>query len=406
MISSKIFCISLLSLSWISAVRAVPTDQQIAEMKLFVENIKLLGSLGAAYAEVDKQKLDAYLSEYIDQVYITVEHYLGNLPEAVRNGQGPAPAPEKHFQDALNWFPMCVDFIWYVNLNIINDLKKTWLSVYPQSLDWLDILAKIDDTYLTEVSEEYDDTRVEPGTLFQLGTHLHRIVHVAASLSMNDAMSSLLRGSYFHLMYPTLVERLERYRYMIVQLYNEMAQYMRFQIPREYAGIIQDIDHRLIELANREVLPSALHQWAQEIQQAANSLSLAILSMMAIYGPLARSDASGASPVAGTRPLTNSPPPVLAAAGTEVISDLLVRRWDVRRLMDLEPRSKASNRAWTKQLLTGLSLELNDFEHGFRAGCWWIPAIRRLLGMAISLLDSVPPLRKPSGSHGQTSGTN
>jgi hypothetical protein len=393
---------------------------------LFVENIQSVGSLGAAYADVHKPSLDAYLSEYIDELHRTVELYLGNLPETVRNGQNPAPGPDQELQAALNWLPKCVDFIWYSNLNIINDIKKKWLARYdPESITWLVILAKIDDTYLNDVSVEYDVNRTRP-VIFQLGTpwHLHLIVDVAASLSTNDAvfsmvcsdsefqsMNSMLENrlpehlrymitqrydSNFQSVYPALVNRLRHYRHMISRIYHEMARYMEIQIPREYDAILQDITRDLDELANRVVHPITRRQWRNNFYKVAKSLSHTTLSMMAIYGRPARF-------VTRTGPSIHSPLQVPAAAGMEVISELLAGRWYFRRLINLQLGSNKSKIIWTKQLLSGLSRQL---ENEFGGGAWWIPAIRPLLDWARSMLGSGPPFFDPAGGGGQTSGTN
>jgi hypothetical protein len=122
MISSNVFYFSLLSISWISFVRAYLTPEQDIELQHF-------WTYGGknffrAVNEVRPSKLDSNYSGWLFTFKNTLGPYLEHLPDPVRNGQDQAPPPGEALGDALAGIPNLVYLLRYSNLIILKDLKK------------------------------------------------------------------------------------------------------------------------------------------------------------------------------------------------------------------------------------------------------------------------------------------
>jgi hypothetical protein len=387
MVSFNTFYLSLLSVSWVSTVSAALTVEQVEALGWFRFNIHNHG-LAAAYSAVHQPLVDAYISDYIEQFHRTLNPYLN----FVCNGQNPAPPPsvDSELTQSLNGIPRIVQLIGYSNLSILRDFKLALLPTNPQSIGDQSIFGRIDDRYLTRVSDEFGIDPTIPQRPW-LGT---QTVYLAALISMNNTMHSLVRRFNFQSMGATLLQRqrLVRYQDMITRLYNGMVQYLRIHTMLPYYDTVQDIRNELTELADSPISRAR----SSQIQSIAEDLSHAILSMIAIYGLPARPE----MPATGTgRNRTPYRPAVPAAPGTEVISDVFARRWEAGRLINLGLSSSSANtRIWILQLLRGLKQDLKPSVDCLGSGSGWIWPIPSLVDLAAYLLERIRPAPRRSGT--------
>jgi hypothetical protein len=385
MISVKIFCLSLLSVSWVSTVSAALTIDEVEGLQSFMHKLRKDG-LASAYAAGHQQALDAYFLEYIHLFH----QVLNPSPDTVRHGPNPAPRPSEELNHELDGLPNLVQLIRYSNLSIIHDLKLFLLPRDPGSVDENSIFGRVDDRSLTRVSADYGTEPTIPVTPW-LGTET---VYLAALLSLNNTMLRLVRPFDLQLMGATLVQRqrLVRYQDMITRLYNGMARYLQNRPLLPYYEAAREIQNELIQLANSSVSPAR----SSRIQTVTERLSHTILSMMAIYGLPARPEMPSKST---GRKRTTYTPAVPPAHGTAVISDLLAHRWEAGRLIDLGPAFKVSARVWLLQLLRGLKQDLQQFVDSLGVRSGWILPIPSLLDLAIPLLRKTPPAPRHSGTN-------
>jgi hypothetical protein len=361
-----------------SAVSAVLTGQQEGVIESFMNKLPNYPSLAVAYLATNKARLDDYFSGYIDDLSRTLDPYLGNLPDTVRNGESPVPEPgdSDDFKYALNWLATVVELIRYSNLSILNYLKRNLIATYekttdPRTLFEGTLLIWINDVYVRSVSDEFGTNPIRREQRW-LGPN---IVNLAALVSMNNAMLPLASHDPFYKLHSAQVHRLVHHRDLIIRLCNEMARYMQIQTRLQYHEIFQDIR---VELNHLPYDPDGV-----ELHNISTRLGYAILSMLAIYGRPAESAAPGGSAAP-------------AAPGTEVIPHLLVLedRWPVRRLINLE-LDECPDRLWMLGLLKILNKEIETFKNDFGPGSEWTVHIRPLLRKAIGFLSTGQVLEVP-----------
>jgi hypothetical protein len=370
MIASTICYFCLLSVSWLSVVRAALTSEQKSEIRDFWVNAG--HNLALAYDALPKSTLNAYISEWIADFRDTLDPYLGNLDSAVLEGeiQVAEPVPE-NLSQALNELPGFVYLIRYSNLWTINRHK-----VDVRNINRSIILININDEYVSDVSVQYGIKRTELVTR----SFEAYILDAGILFSMNKAMLDLIpeqhdiRGSLEQ--YQNIRRSLEQYQDMVSQLHHEMARYMQIQTAFRYLETFENFENHLNEL------PSVVDrkERTRRTREVAEGLFNEIVHMVVIYGSPARPPI----PLGRWNHLTDAIP---AKPGTEIISWLLENRWEVRYQIGLGVL-KSHKLRWTQQLLRAFELDLQVIV--FDSGAWrrWIMKIQPMLRTALGLLKA------------------
>jgi hypothetical protein len=273
MISSHIFYFSLLSVFWISFVRAALTPAQNTEMRFFFD--AAMDNLRTAFHGITETTVDVYFQEVVLDFHHALGPYLADLDATVRHGRTQAPQPQVPgpLNFALAGVPGNFYLIKYSNLSILNDLKKVLVSTFRMEIIPATLLGMIDDDNVTSAWNDYVTYRNAPQRL-QLEVY---IVDIAVLFSMNRAMLVYIPPNH-PLCSGAQVTRLKHYQTLIGALHSHLAGYMQTQPLASYNNMFQNIQDDFARLG-RAAMPDTI-----QIRDVAYELCVTILSMIAIYG--------------------------------------------------------------------------------------------------------------------------
>jgi hypothetical protein len=359
MIASKLFYLSLLSVSWMSAVSAGLTSHQRQHIQRFLNNLDNGHGLvdmiqlffppsPEIYSDVFQPMLLDYFSEWIGRFGLAVNHYLQIELDLFISDRYLPPARDPDLNQEWNVLPRVVCLIKYSNISFLNGLMRTFaIDHYP--------LGMINDAYLRSVSN-----------LFPLGNPTEEessfepyILEVAVLFSMNQIM--LPRIPAENLIHATLV----RYLDISFRLHYHMARYMQLDSLIPYSWTFNSLKHEFDRLETME--DNILR--TDDLRTALELWSNAVLSMIAIYG----------TPSINQSPYT---------PGTEKICALLNNQWSVRRLMGWQYHSTLGIPSWYKILLNTIAaeLDLTLIETVYGARHPWVSGIRPMITQAKELI--------------------
>jgi hypothetical protein len=399
MIASAFFYFSLLTISWMSFVRAL-TAAQRNEINGFLNDSG--GNFYAVFHTIRKRTLDAYFGESILNFQTALRPYLNNWDIALRNGQNPAPPPgnDSVLNLELAGLTNFVNLIKYYNLYLLSELKWNVLATYRRhvtigpgsiTIDPASILGMIDDAYVTAVWNEYSTSRInqliiQPPISEQDDRFRTYMIHIATLYSMNATMLGSV--GVMDPPFGVLVDRLLVYHAMIIDLQSSMARYMQIKSLSPYYMTFMTLENNLNELATSVGISDTITR----IRDLACGLSNHILSVIAIYG----------CPHVPEPPFL---PGYFAIPGTEILFKLFETQPEIRRLIGQRIGMDVSDQDWILGVLRIFDAELLKIEHVFwiwkilyGPNSGWLLGLRRMVNTALYVLDP-PAIAGPSHSY-------
>jgi hypothetical protein len=342
MIATKIVFLSLLSVSWMSAVSAAPYSSAM-DIDTFLREITQDEDWTPIVQIQDLGMVETYFKTSIRHLTDAVDNFekLDMAIRANRRLQSPS-APPPYLAERLSDLPRLVFVIRYYYLSFL-------VSFRPVGY-YLPIVGMITPDYISRLSLLYRGITQRP----EIMSYEVYTVDIAALLAMNNEMLQvgLLQNESFHAW-------LERYGVMILSLYQTMARYMRLQTSVPYWYFLQNMNNHIIKLEGNKAIRGYENP---EIQKQLRTLSDAVLQVITIYG---------------------SPP---ASAGNQLISNIMpthegIRHYLVyRSLYNPEPDSDPAC-VISDYLMTDLSDVLKKLRTGNQISKWY----QMLLAMVESM---------------------
>jgi hypothetical protein len=262
MIATKIVFLSLLSVSWMSAVSAAPQRNPGMDIDQFLLLTNRNEDWTYLFRVMDTVVLETHFKNSIRQLTAVVGHFEVAVGTLANQGvQGPF-FPPPYLRHTLGHLPKLVFLIRYFHLNYL-------LSIRPDHYD-RPIVAMITAYYVKCQSFLYRRVTEQRPQLLSFEVCM---VDTAVLLAMNNEIIRDIRSEVVR-------ERLDRYGKMILSLYENMANYMRIQTWLPYNDILMNLDRDI----NTLVGTSIRGYDHPTMQQQLRTLSDAILQVIAIYG--------------------------------------------------------------------------------------------------------------------------
>jgi hypothetical protein len=261
MITTKIVFLSLLSVSWMSAVSAGPRRAAQMDIDTFVQRTIGDADWAPFFHLIDPEILETYFKNSIQRLKGAVDRF--QVAVGIRaNLDVQVPSiPGQHLTDHLGDLPRLVFLIRYSHLGFL-------LNIRPVLYD-RPILAMITPDDVRCLSFLYRDVAQRPRLLsFEV-----YMVDLAVLLAMNNEMLGVIQNEF-------VLGRLERYGCMILSLYQTMETYMRLLTVDSYPSFVANMYNDIHALTGTRI-----HGYNNlTIQKKLRTLSDAILQVIAIYG--------------------------------------------------------------------------------------------------------------------------
>jgi hypothetical protein len=337
MVASKFIYLSLLSVFRISAVSAVLTLEQSAIIHQFQYMLQDGFRFGDLCDATNPDAMREFISDEILKLKDGVNIYLGQMNPTVNYEYFPAPTPVPTVNAVLNGLPKLIYLVRYTNLRILNTIKQSFEPPGPQSIGPGTVLGVINETYVTEVSNQYEINKfTPPGRSFT-----NNMLEILSLYSMNRKMLAAISSDSLPF------GMLNRYQGMIRELQGAMAGYMAVQNRCLYADQIQVWENQIFQFQGRRIRGRN----NATISNCVSKLSNATILVIAIYAV----------------------PPTLS--GCEIISNLLDGYTAVRRFMNLDAYPHGVFEQIINSLLFVFLEQLDIVASTYPVGYGWISKI-------------------------------
>jgi hypothetical protein len=236
MMSTKIFYLSLLSVSWMSAINAgLNTDPEVT-LKWFLGRISLPHDTWKdAFKEINTEKdrpvLDNFFKEKIDRLKQSVGVYENKMiHDDVDYAEQSAPLPDGALNTELNGLPRLSFLIRYSNLDVLNNIKLSGID-HPT-------LATVNTESLAMLPNIYKSIPQTPPVRDFQGF----IVDLAVLYAINEEILPVIETKL-----PEHHSKLHIHHLMISDLLPDMVKFMKIRTRVPYVAVVRKLEEDLNE---------------------------------------------------------------------------------------------------------------------------------------------------------------